>query len=53
MVKEFMGWAEYFSEAPVGFQIGYPNDTTWWREYSDPIDTISSAILSAMNDREL
>jgi len=53
MVKEFVGWAEYFSEAPVGFQIGYPNDTTWWCKLSDPITTISSTIISGMNDAGL
>ncbi len=53
MVREFLVWSEFFSEAPVGFQIGYPKDTEWWKEFSDPVKTISDEIIAGMNDAGL
>ncbi len=49
MVKEFVLWSKFFSEAPVGFQIGYPKDTPWWKKISNPVKTISDEIVEGMN----
>ena len=48
MIRDFTAWGKAFSPAPVGFQIGYPSDRPWWREYADPPNTIGKAILDAV-----
>jgi hypothetical protein len=36
LVEEFRAWADYFAPADVAFQIGYPNDQSWWSNFDDP-----------------
>lgn len=52
MVTEFTDWGNHFAPAPVGFQFGYPADKTWWKEFDDPINTIGTAIETAVPNSE-
>jgi hypothetical protein len=45
LVNDFARWGEEFAPAPVGFQIGYPNDEDWWSQLSDPPGDLGQAIL--------
>ncbi len=51
LISEFRDWADYFKPNDVGFQIGYPNDTTWWRAMDDPIREITQAIDDSITDQ--
>lgn len=46
MVNEFKAWGNMFYPNKVGFQIGYPNDSTWWQKYPDPVYTIGNALMT-------
>jgi len=45
MTNEFKTWGETFSEAEVGFQIGYEADKTWWGNYTDPASVIGNKLI--------
>ncbi len=44
LIREFGDWADYYAPNDVGFQIGYPNDSTWWSAMSDPLKEITEMI---------
>lgn len=46
MLDYFTDWGEHFPDNPVGFQIGYPVDKTWWDQYDDPYGVIANAIIA-------
>jgi hypothetical protein len=46
MLEYFTEWGEHFPDDPVGFQIGYPADKTWWEQYDDPYGVIANAIIA-------
>jgi hypothetical protein len=48
LVSEFADWSDYFSPAPVGFQIGYEGDQSWWSTLKDPPGDFGHAILDAV-----
>ena len=48
MVREFKEWGQYFPNSPVGFQIGYPEDKSWWGNYPDPYKTIGRALIDSI-----
>ncbi len=37
-------WADYFAPNPVGFQIGYEADKTWWGNLSNPPQVLGKAL---------
>ena len=48
MVNEFKSWGLRFAPNKVAFQFGYPKDSTWWRQYPDPLSTIGSALVAGV-----
>jgi hypothetical protein len=34
---EFAKWVDFYSPNPVGFQLGYPSDLTWWHDFIHPV----------------
>lgn len=53
MTSEFKKWADYFAPCDVGFQIGYPNDQSWWSAMSDPIQEINDAIKDRITSQKV
>jgi hypothetical protein len=47
MLTEFRKWSQTFAPAPVGFQVGYPSDKSWWGKFDDPPSQIGSALLKS------
>jgi hypothetical protein len=45
MVREYAAWGRTFAPAPVGFQVGYRDDRTWWGALADPPKDVGRAIL--------
>lgn len=45
MVAEFRAWGNSFSQADVGFQIGYEEDEWWWSKLANPAKDIGSTML--------
>ncbi len=50
MTSDFVNWGKSFPNNPVGFQIGYPDDKSWWGKYSDPLRTIGHNLLNNINN---
>jgi hypothetical protein len=48
MEDEFIEWGRSFPDNPVGFQIGYPDDKSWWGEYDDPYSAIGHALVDSI-----
>ena len=48
MQNDFEQWGKTFFPAPVGFQFGYPDDRTWWKQLGDPPMDIGKALLSSI-----
>jgi hypothetical protein len=48
MVSEFSSWGQKFSPNMAAFQYGYALDSVWWKQYTDPMYTIGSALLSSI-----
>lgn len=46
MVNEFKSWGNKFAPNKVAFQYGYPKDSTWWKNFSDPVKIIGNALLN-------
>lgn len=46
MTNEFAAWGKAFPNNPVGFQFGYPDDKSWWKNYSDPFSTIGHSLVN-------
>ena len=46
MVNEFKSWGQKFSPNLVAFQYGYKIDSTWWKQYPDPMLKIGSSLLA-------
>lgn len=44
MVNEFKNWGTHFSNADVGFQVGYPQDMSWWGNMNDPVAQIGNEL---------
>jgi hypothetical protein len=45
MLEEFVVyWADFFKPNPVGFQVGYPSDYTWWGKLKTPPKDIGIAL---------
>jgi hypothetical protein len=45
MVSQFKQWGDIFSQADVGFQIGYEKDEWWWFKLTNPPKDIGSTML--------
>lgn len=48
LLTEFKKWAKRFAPNEVGFQIGYPRDTTWWTSLKDPLVEMTNTIDQAI-----
>lgn len=48
MRSDFVSWAATFPSNNVGFQFGYPADSSWWKAYSDPAKTIGDSLIAAI-----
>jgi hypothetical protein len=48
LVAEFEVWGCRYAPAPVGFQIGYDPDRSWWSNYQNPPVEIGQAIVEAV-----
>jgi hypothetical protein len=48
MQSDFEQWGKSFFPAPVGFQFGYPDDRTWWKQLDDPALDIGKTLLSSI-----
>jgi len=46
MVNEFKSWGNKFAPNKVAFQYGYPKDSTWWKNFSDPVKIIGNTLLN-------
>jgi hypothetical protein len=46
MVSEFKAWANKFAPNKSAFQFGYTADSTWWKQYADPMKTIGDALIA-------
>jgi len=46
MQSYYTSWANSFPNNPVGVYIGFPNDQSWWKAYSDPYYTLANMALS-------
>lgn len=51
LVAQFKLWADHFYPNELGFQIGYPNDTTWWTLLDDPLLDIANTIDNTIKDQ--
>ncbi|MGM0443201.1 MAG: hypothetical protein ACQEQV_03345, partial [Fibrobacterota bacterium] len=60
MCREYLHWAKRFHPASVAYQIGYNhpipdgeggtnNDHSWWSTFSNPVETMSSAISETVH----
>lgn len=50
LVKVFKEWGDYFSDAEVGFQIGYPSDKRWWKKLDDPQKEIANVLIGNISN---
>ncbi len=41
-------WAKAYPNVPVGYYIGFQEDKAWWKQYSDPMNTVGHALLNAV-----
>jgi len=46
-INQYIAWIDYFGEAQVGFQIGYPSDQSWWSTFDDPASSIMNPVITA------
>lgn len=50
LVTEFKAWGNHFSNAEVGYQIGYPNDRDWWGQLADPPKDIGTRLTNEITN---
>jgi hypothetical protein len=48
MLSSFKDWGHHFSNANVGFIVGFDEDWSWISKLSDPADTIMNSIFSGV-----
>lgn len=48
MAAEFAEWGRTFAPNPVGFQIGYPQDRSWWSRLADPPQAIGHQLVDSI-----
>jgi hypothetical protein len=48
MAAEFVKWGQAFAPAPVGYQVGYPDDRKWWGQFTDPAGEIGLRLVEAI-----
>ncbi len=51
MKKEFVQWADKLYPNKVWFQIGYPADEKWWKEFNNPPQYMGKAISSKIRQK--
>jgi len=44
----FKVWSDNFTNNKVSYQIGYPSDEIWWKEFKDPVKDIGNALIDAI-----
>jgi len=47
----FDDWASAFSSQDIAFQVGYPNDQTWWSAMTSPPEDICTALKGSYGSR--
>lgn len=52
LMDRYINLSQGFSDAKVGFQIGYNADKPWQGQYSDPAKTIGNVIIGNISNLE-
>lgn len=50
LIVDFRKWANTFNQNIVMFQVGYPSDYTWWKDFDNPPKELGEMIIYSINN---